>query len=455
MAKMNNEATKNEEFTDFTALLQKIWWQPERTKVDYKAPFVFGKGNKKNSYGLVKDIFAMANTEGGGFIVIGRTNEGKAVNCSEEVCSSFDPTEVHKYTKKHGKPSPRFTITPTQSPEGTTAILICIKEFDEHVIICCENADCENNKNVLRSGAIYIRSKTEDATSAQVVSEEDMRCIIKRCVLKESTRFEMMLRELFDDYKNRTSSMEESNELNKSLQLDKDNEKNFLNEEIDPNSFYLQITSFPSRYREIFQNASQLKSLLLNTVEVKNGWSYPCPNFELKDMEIPAYAKHISLSDARPFLEGQHKYSFTLNSSGLLTYREECCTFYDSARTGKPLILYPILVTIYRALAFFGRFYTFLSKNEKVCIAIQINDTFQRTPTKEIKQEFNDFYPYFQAEQINKPHVELNINFQRIELTENFEMCFKRILVQFFDAIDINISDEDLASELAKFWALK
>lgn len=32
-------------------------------------------------------------------------------------------------------PEPKFTIAETASPEGTTAIVVCVKKFEEHLII--------------------------------------------------------------------------------------------------------------------------------------------------------------------------------------------------------------------------------------------------------------------------------------------------------------------------------
>ncbi len=65
------------EFSDYDALLGKLWKQSEGRNIDFKAPFIFGKAQKKEMYGLVKDILAMANTEGGGYIVIGRKDAGE------------------------------------------------------------------------------------------------------------------------------------------------------------------------------------------------------------------------------------------------------------------------------------------------------------------------------------------------------------------------------------------
>ena len=59
------------EISDYDALLAKLWNRPEGRGIDFKAPFILSKEQKKQMYGLVKDVLAMANTEGGGNTIIG------------------------------------------------------------------------------------------------------------------------------------------------------------------------------------------------------------------------------------------------------------------------------------------------------------------------------------------------------------------------------------------------
>jgi hypothetical protein len=152
---MEIEIEDKEKIGDYDALLAKLWKQPEGSRVDYKAVFVFGKDAKKEMYGLVKDILAMGNTEGGGYLIIGQKNTGEADDCSPEVVQSFDTSKLHAQTRKYGRPEPKYIVSKATSPEGTTAILICVEEFEDHLIICQENGDDDENKAILRAGAIY------------------------------------------------------------------------------------------------------------------------------------------------------------------------------------------------------------------------------------------------------------------------------------------------------------
>lgn len=260
------------EFNDYDALLGKLWKQSEGGSIDFKAPFTFGKALKKEMYNLVKDILAMANTEGGGYIVIGRKNTREAVNCSEEVIASFDPTEVHKQTKKYGRPAPKYTINTAVSPEGTTAIVICVEEFKEHIVICAENADCEQGKTVLRAGAIYIRSNAGDASSAQVVLEQDMRSLVDRSILKSSKKLTGAIEGVIGKYLKGITQ----NNFIKDDNLHWQKEEKLLLDNLDSQlplrGHFLQIIVHPTNYDALILNDGKtLKNRLTVAVEQCNG----------------------------------------------------------------------------------------------------------------------------------------------------------------------------------------
>ncbi len=444
------------EFSDYDALLGKLWKQSEGRNIDFKAPFIFGKAQKKEMYGLVKDILAMANTEGGGYIVIGRKDAGEAEDCSQDVRDSFDPTDVHKQTKKYGRPEPKFTITEATSPEGTTAIVVCVEEFEEHLVICAENADCEQGKNILRAGAVYIRSKSGDASSAQVVLEQDMRSLIDRSILKSSKKLTGAIESIIGGY---LKGITQNNPLKEDSLYWQKEEKlllNILNDQIPLKGHYLQIIAHPTNYEKLILNDGKtLQNRLTASIAQCNGWSFPCPNFEVTDRQGSAESTEMILTSSRPFQEGELQYGFGLNLSGLMAYQEELCAAYDAYTPGKPLLIYPILVTIYRAIAFFGRFFAFTAGNENLSVNILINDTHQRIPTGRMLSMYNHFDPYYGAGELPHPKIKATFEIPREEFTTSPNEVFSKMIRELFETMNIRMTEEQVMSEIEKFTSLK
>ncbi len=440
------------EIRDYDALLAKLWYQPEGKGIDFKEPFVFGKPFKKEMYGLIKDILAMANTVGGGYIIIGKKDkERRAVDCSQEVLESFDPTEVHNNTKKYGRPEPKYSINEAISPENTTAIIICIDEFEEHVVICSKNADCEQNKKVLRAGAVYIRSKTEDATSAQVILEQDMRSLIDRSIFKSRNKLTRAFEGVIGDYLKGMTQNRVLKEDHLHWQKDEEFITELLDTKLPLKGHMLQIVAHPENFDvQRLCDGKILRDKLTASIDIHKCWSFPCLAFELRELEVPSETKEIIVSSSRPFLRWEQQAIFGLRLSGLMIYREELPTAYDEITSpGKPLLMGWPLLSIYRAISFFGRFYECVPGNEKLRISILITDTHNRYPAVRVSN-LNHLGLFYNADGLSHPKLNIDFEKERSEFTNNINQTYTELFRQLLDVMEVEVSNEQLQVEVDK-----
>ncbi len=144
---------------------------------------------------IVKDVLAMANTQDGGKIIFGvRDGDCEAIGLAEEEFQSFDATRFADFLNRYADPSfecaiQKFII------DGKKFVSIDVPEFNDVPIICKTDANDSSGRQMLKRGAIYIR--TNRAASEVVPEAEAMRNLLNRAVVKrgdelllERTEFE-------------------------------------------------------------------------------------------------------------------------------------------------------------------------------------------------------------------------------------------------------------------------
>src|SRR6266404_5107622 len=131
---------------------------------------------------LIKDVLAMANTQDGGRIIFGvRNGDFEPIGLTDEDFQSFDVTPFTDFLNRYADPSfhcrvHKFVI------KGKKFVAIEVPEFDAVPIICKTDAHDTNNRQVLKRGAVYIR--TNRAASEIVPDAETMRDLMNRAVVK-------------------------------------------------------------------------------------------------------------------------------------------------------------------------------------------------------------------------------------------------------------------------------
>ncbi|HXX24856.1 MAG TPA: ATP-binding protein [Terriglobia bacterium] len=175
---------------DLKALLDAT--KTERPSVDYKERFNWATASKDEKAEIVKDLLAMANTKGGGKVVLGvRDGDFKPVGLELQEFQSFDQTKVNDFL--HRYTDPRFSCLVHKLPvDERLHVVLEVPEFIEIPIICRENFNStKDNKLILKRGGLYVR--TEKATSELVSSSEEMRGLIELAVMKKENRFREMI----------------------------------------------------------------------------------------------------------------------------------------------------------------------------------------------------------------------------------------------------------------------
>ena len=449
-----NQTTSLEDinFTDYKALIASLWKQPE-DQVDFKEPFRLDTATKKVVCGLVKDILAMANREGGGVIIIGKKDSaGLAIDCSDEVIKSFDATKVHDKVKGYGRPEPSFNIHWEFSPEGTRAIIITVKEFVETPVICCQTVHLpEDRSPILREGAVFIRSTIGNAKTSEISTEQDMRNLINRALLKSRSK----LTSAFDDFTTRylQSGLENRIGRNEEIQKWQQEEKKLLKkfESFPPLSEHrLQLIAYPQMYEEDLFDKKSLIGKLVQSISMHRGWSFPCPNFEIQNDPNLVEDECFLHSSSRRFMEGEMRSIFGVTTSGLLAYQEELTTAYDTIREGKPLLILWNFLTVYRAVKFCGAFYDFLPKSSTISIKLLIKDAFERIPCREITHTLCRPVSFYDATTVLSPKLSFQVDVSRDELSNYPIEATLKIARKMLEATDASPTEDELREEIGK-----
>ncbi len=148
----------------------------ESKSLDYKGPLSWDSKDKKSCCELVKDIIAIANTEGG-YIVIGvaEKDEGfELVGVSAEQAGTYESTALCQFLQRYADPPINVQIKKT-SHEGKNFVVLEIPRFKDTPHICQKDYP-----DVLSDRALYVRSDSNE--SAPIKSSSDFRALIETAI---------------------------------------------------------------------------------------------------------------------------------------------------------------------------------------------------------------------------------------------------------------------------------
>lgn len=152
----------------------------ESRDLDYKGPVAWDEKSKKACCELVKDILALANTNGG-FIVIGvsETATGYAwTGLDDGQAATYDTTRLNRFMQEYAEP-PINALLRKVVIDGKTFVVIEVPGFPETPHICKKDFP-----DALRATTLYVR--THNNESAPVLSAADFRAVVDRAVRNRS-----------------------------------------------------------------------------------------------------------------------------------------------------------------------------------------------------------------------------------------------------------------------------
>jgi hypothetical protein len=164
------------------AILAYVTATSELHFIDAKGPCSWEHNDTKAS--LAKDIAALANTKGGGALVIGKADanrEGIRDGLTESEVQSFEVTKVAKWVNNHFRPAIELSCHPVHH-EGRHYVVIKVEEFSLTPVMCTKSSQSEKNKPILEVGGIYIRTK--DVESTKIQSADDFHDLVRRAAIK-------------------------------------------------------------------------------------------------------------------------------------------------------------------------------------------------------------------------------------------------------------------------------
>ncbi len=148
----------------------------ESKSLDYKGPMNWDPTDKKSCCELVKDIMAIANTEGG-YIVIGvaeRSEGFELVGVSSDQAGSYESTALCQFIQKYSDPPINVRVQKV-SHRGRNLVVLEIPRFKDTPHICQKDYP-----SVLSDRALYVRSDNNE--SAPLKSSSDFRALIEAAI---------------------------------------------------------------------------------------------------------------------------------------------------------------------------------------------------------------------------------------------------------------------------------
>lgn len=133
--------------------------------------------NRRFRTRIVKTIIGMSNIRNGGWIIIGKEDDGTPTGMPQDHYDTYSQDNVRTVVDNYADPQARIDVISRQI-NGLNFVIIRIHEFDEMPVICKRQY-----RNILRQGALYTRSTGRPET-IEVPSQTEMREIINMAKVK-------------------------------------------------------------------------------------------------------------------------------------------------------------------------------------------------------------------------------------------------------------------------------
>lgn len=172
----------------------------ERRDLEYKQ----GESWKSLANNVTKAALAMANLEGGGYIVIGISEDGSdgysLTGMTERDANTYKQDEVSEFMNKYADPHIQVDVKKFAAGEGNSAervVVVQVLEFEEVPVIC------KKDSGDLQQGCIYSRPHRKNESTPQLTAfelREIIESAVDKGIRKQRKRVESYTRDGVDPF---------------------------------------------------------------------------------------------------------------------------------------------------------------------------------------------------------------------------------------------------------------
>ena len=339
----------------------------ETANLDYKEGFEWTKENRDKRLELIKDILAMANTRDGGTIILGvKDDTRELVGVSKEIWDSFDQSSVAEMVHRYGKPKVNLQVIKTKV-HAKLVVGLTIAEFKDVPIICTDTITelLNNSRPILRKSAVYIR--TSAATTEEISSDQDMRELLSRAMLK---RGDDLLRSVERLIKGKPLRPDEQSidHYQKEIQETDAWFRDILQKGFQ-NSSRWELVAHPSQYLpERIPHLPDLGRLIKESQVSLGEWPFPCLDNQVTQSTFNAgFQGYVDLED--------HREGVRFHKSGQFIFKRALWEDLMGCKTQSGKRTLSFVSAIYSCtewLLFLSRLYELLAEANTVRILVRV-----------------------------------------------------------------------------------
>jgi len=241
----------------------------ETPNLDYKEILIWDKDHRDERLEVIKDILAMANTQDGGKIIFGvKDGDFEFVGLSDEAYGFFDTTPVNQFL--HNYADPAFTCSVVKKEIGSKKVVVIdVPEFSEVPIVCKQSANSSSNTEILKKGAVYIRTK--DCSSEPISTADEMRSILAIGLTRKSDELLGLIQKLMTG-----EPLKETVEVQQLYEEEISVARDFFDSNLTSDVGFWELITYPTTYNpDLIQNPVEAGDIVEQSVVRLRGWDLP------------------------------------------------------------------------------------------------------------------------------------------------------------------------------------
>lgn len=407
----------------------------ETPNLDYKQDLLWNKENREGCLEIIKDILAMSNTTDGGRIIFGvRDNDFEFLGISEESWKLFDVTPINELLHQFADPSYTCGVI-KRVIDGKKTVVIDVPEFIEVPIICKSDGVVAQNKQILRKGAVYIR--TTKCSSEAISSAEEMRSILGRGLVKKGDELFQSIQKLITG-----KPLKETVEVKELYLPEIKDGRSFFESNLTSNVGFWEILAHPTTYDpNLIPSPIEAGTVVSESVVRLRGWDFPHLDNHDHVSNFSTGKQSFTISETVQVQEAWRMYK-----SGLFIWKEYMAEDLRGFEEGNSKVLF-FVSTIYAVteyMLFFKRLYAEKLAVDTLHIQITLNGCKNRKLGEGQPGLLNRNYECFEDKII------LDKDIKTIDLRASFESVARQFIKELFMQFNWNDPSDSMLEDWQK-----